>query len=114
SSRPFAFTLVSSDVRDGIATLTINRPDALNALNETVVEQLHAAFEMAACNPDVRGIVIAGSGKAFLAGADVRFFVKNIEAGAVQRILEFSNAARDLLNAFQRSAKPVIARVHGL
>jgi len=89
-------------------------PDALNALNETVVEQLRSAFDEAEGRRDVRGIVIAGSGKAFLAGADVRFFVKNIEAGSLDRILEFSTAARDLLYRFQTSVKPVIARVHGL
>ena len=114
ANRAFSFLLVNSDVRDGIATLTINRPDALNALNETVVEQLRSAFDEAEGRRDVRGIVIAGSGKAFLAGADVRFFVKNIEAGSLDRILQFSTAARDLLYRFQTSVKPVIARVHGL
>ena len=68
-------------VADGVATLTINRPDAMNALNEEVVEQLHDAFRQAAADPAVRGIVIAGAGKAFIAGADIRFFVRNIDAG---------------------------------
>ncbi len=48
---PFRFTLVESDVADGVATLTINRPDAINALNEDVVAQLEEAFHAAAANP---------------------------------------------------------------
>ena len=63
-------------------TLTINRPDAMNALNEEVVAQLEAGFAALASDPAVKGIVIAGSGKAFVAGADIRFFVRNIESGA--------------------------------
>jgi enoyl-CoA hydratase / 3-hydroxyacyl-CoA dehydrogenase len=114
SGQPFAFTLVRRDDRDGIATLTIDRPDAMNALNEAVMAQLAAAFRAAAADPAVRGIVLAGSGKAFVAGADIRFFVKNIEAKNIAKIYEFTKAGQDLLLALQRCRKPVIARVHGL
>ena len=111
---PFAFTLVRRDDRDGIATLTIDRPDALNALNEAVMAQLGAAFRAAAADPGVTGIVLAGSGKAFIAGADIRFFVKNIEAKNILKIAEFTRAGQELLLEFQRCRKPVVARVHGL
>jgi enoyl-CoA hydratase/3-hydroxyacyl-CoA dehydrogenase len=111
---PFPFRVVRSEVRDGVATLTINRPDAMNALNEAVVSQLHEAFRAAAADPQVRGIIIAGAGKAFVAGADIRFFVRNIDAGNVDRIQEFSEAGHALLNDIDASEKPVIARIHGL
>jgi enoyl-CoA hydratase/3-hydroxyacyl-CoA dehydrogenase len=114
SGGPFMFTLVRRDDDDGIATLTIDRPDALNALNEAVMAQLAAAFRAAAADPAVRGIVIAGSGKAFVAGADIRFFVKNIEAKNIPKIYEFTKAGQELLLEFQRCRKPVVARVHGM
>jgi enoyl-CoA hydratase/3-hydroxyacyl-CoA dehydrogenase len=113
SRRPFEFALVKTEMRDGIATLTINRPDAMNALNEALVAQLHGAFQSAASNPNVRGIVIAGAGKAFVAGADIRFFVKNIDSGDLERIVHFTQAGHDLLAEIDACKKPVIARLHG-
>jgi enoyl-CoA hydratase/3-hydroxyacyl-CoA dehydrogenase len=113
-NRSFAFQLVRSEVSDGVATLTINRPDAMNALNEAVVGQLHAAFKEAAADPAVCGIVIAGAGKAFIAGADIRFFVRNIDSGDLDRIVNFTRAGHDLLHDIDSCPKPVVARMHGL
>ena len=92
--KPFGFTLIRSETADGVATLTINRPDAMNALNEAVVSQLEEAFQKAADDPLVKGIVIAGSGKAFVAGADIRFFVRHIEAGTIDAIARFTKRAQ--------------------
>lgn len=114
ANTPFTFELVKSETKDGVATLTVNRPDAMNALNETVVAQLHAAFTAAAADPKVRGIVIAGSGKAFIAGADIRFFVRNIESGDLKRIVDFTKAGHALLHDVDACSKPVIARLHGV
>jgi len=114
SGKPFPFTLVRRADKDGIATLRIDRPDAMNALNEAVMAQLTSAFRAAAADPTVKGIVIAGSGKAFVAGADIRFFVKNMEAKTISRIAAFTRGGQDLLLEIQRSGKPVVARVHGL
>jgi len=114
AGQPFRFTVVRSEIDDGVATLTINRPDAMNALNEDVVAQLEDAFQGAAGNPAVKGIIIAGSGKAFLAGADIRFFVRHIEAGAVDPIARFTERGQALLRAFETCPKPVVARLHGL
>jgi enoyl-CoA hydratase/3-hydroxyacyl-CoA dehydrogenase len=114
SGKPFAFTLVRRDDRAGVATLTIDRPDALNALNEAVMGQLSAAFRAAAADPSIGAIVLAGSGKAFVAGADIRFFVKHIEAKNIAKIAEFTRAGQELLLDIQRCRKPVVARVHGL
>jgi enoyl-CoA hydratase/3-hydroxyacyl-CoA dehydrogenase len=111
---PFRFSLVRSDTADGIATITINRPDALNALNEDVVDQLEKAFDTAASDSGVTGIVIAGAGKAFVAGADIRFFVRNIEAGNLDRIAAFTERGQALLRRIETCATPVVARVHGL
>ncbi len=114
ANAPFPFELVRSETQDGVATLTINRPDAMNALNETVVAQLHAAFKKAAADPKVKGIVIAGAGKAFIAGADIRFFVRNMESGDLKRIVDFTKAGHALLHDIDTCKKTVVARIHGL
>jgi enoyl-CoA hydratase/3-hydroxyacyl-CoA dehydrogenase len=114
SGRPFHFTFVRSETSAGIATLTINRPDAMNAINESVIAQLESAFAAAVADPAVTGIVIAGSGKAFIAGADIRFFVRHIEAGTIATIADFTKRAQALLRSIETCSKPVVARVHGL
>jgi enoyl-CoA hydratase/3-hydroxyacyl-CoA dehydrogenase len=114
SSQPFRLSVVNRTIAGGIATLTINRPDAMNALREQVMEQLAELFELSADDPAINGIVLAGTGKAFVAGADIRFFVKNIEAKNIPRIVAFTKAGQDLLLAIERCRKPVVARVHGV
>ena len=111
---PFRFEVVRAAVAEGIATIAINRPDAMNALNEDVVEQFDRAFDRVAADPSIAGIVIAGTGKAFVAGADIRFFVRNIEAGDIDRIATFTERGQALLRKIETCAKPVVARVHGL
>ena len=68
-------SLVLKSLEDGILTLTVNRPDALNALNRQVIDALAAAIEAAQDQDDVRVLVLTGSGaKAFVAGADIKEF----------------------------------------
>lgn len=110
----FALRVVSSDVADGIATIRINRPDVMNALNERVLDGLRDAFQWAAADPHVRGIVLGGSGKAFVAGADIRFFIRHIESGDLDRIARFTREWQALLRSFETCRKPVVARVQGL
>lgn len=114
ANAPFPLSVVKSETKDGVATLTIDRPDTMNALNEAVVAQLHAAFKKAAADAKVKGIVIAGSGKAFIAGADIRFFVRNMDSGDLARIVAFTQAGHALLHDIDTCAKPVVARLHGL
>lgn len=113
-NEPFTFEVVTLSVDDGIATVTIRRPDAMNALNEEVVRQLELQFTEAERRDDVRTIVLDGSGKAFVAGADIRYFVKNIKANRLDRIQKFTRAGQDLLKRIDRSKKQIIAKVDGL
>jgi enoyl-CoA hydratase / 3-hydroxyacyl-CoA dehydrogenase len=111
---PFRFKLVETAVEDRIATLTINRPDKLNALNEEVVAQLAAAFDAQAASPAVDGIVITGKGKAFVAGADVPWFVNRLDAKRFDDIATFTRRGHELLRKFSKTPKVVIAKVDGL
>jgi enoyl-CoA hydratase/carnithine racemase len=106
-------SLVELKVDEGVATITINRPSANNSLNPAVVHQLACAFEQAAADERVTGIVLAGAGKAFVIGADIDFFVRNIESGDIERIVKFTEQGHRLLDLIEKCAKPVVARVHG-
>ncbi len=114
ANEPFPLEYVRSRTEDGVSTITVNRPDAMNALNETVGLQLEAAFTRAARNGDTRGIVIAGAGKSFIAGADIRFFIRNIERSDLALTEKFTADLQALLLAIQDCPKPVVARIHGL
>jgi enoyl-CoA hydratase/3-hydroxyacyl-CoA dehydrogenase len=114
SATPFPYLFVRKDIQDGIATLTVNRPDTLNAINEEVVRQLHAAFTEVIANPSVRGIVLAGSGKAFIAGADIQVFIRNIEQRQIDKTVAFTRRGQELLHLIETSPKPIVARLHGL
>jgi len=98
------------EIRDGIAFLTINRPDKLNALNDTVVAELHDAARALKSNSDVRGVILTGSGpKAFVAGADIGDLAK-------QGVLDGRNRAlsgQAMLRDFETMGKPVLAAVNG-
>jgi enoyl-CoA hydratase/3-hydroxyacyl-CoA dehydrogenase len=110
----WTFSYVDSSVSQGVATLTINRPEAMNALNVTVVNQLTAAVERANADPEVHTIVLDGAGKAFVAGADVKFFVDKIRAEAIPDIYDFTAEGHDLLNMLEQSPKTTVALTTGL
>ena len=111
---PFAFKFVDLDIRDDIAWITINRPDAMNALNEAVVDQLIHCFSIAENHSDVQAVVFKGSGKAFVAGADIQFFVDNIKADTIQNIERFTRKGHELFLSIENSNKKTIALLDGL
>ncbi|MEZ5066640.1 MAG: 3-hydroxyacyl-CoA dehydrogenase NAD-binding domain-containing protein [bacterium] len=111
---PFVFQLVTLTRENGVAEILLNRPDALNALNESVVDQLARAFDTADADPSVRTIVLRGAGKAFVAGADIKYFVKNIEADRIDAIRRFTEGGQALFRRIDESDKLVICRLDGL
>jgi enoyl-CoA hydratase/3-hydroxyacyl-CoA dehydrogenase len=112
--KPWTFRLVDLEARGPIATISINRPEAMNALNEEVVRQLNEVFTEAEANQDVKTIVFTGKGKTFVAGADIGFFVKNIEAKTLDRTVEFTRRGQALLNRIDKSRKHTIALIDGV
>ena len=86
----------------------------MNALNEAVVTQLAARFAAAKQDPAVKAIVFQGAGKAFVAGADIRYFVGKIKAGQIADIVAFTRKGHELLLAIENSPKPTIALLDGL
>ena len=112
--QPFDFNFVDLEVKDSIAYITLNRPEAMNALNKTVVNQLDQRFSEAENNPDVRTIVFQGAGKAFVAGADIRYFVKKIKENKIADIVEFTRKGHELFLRIENSEKLTIALLDGL
>lgn len=102
-------TLLSAD--DGaVRTLTINRPDKLNALNREVIAELTVAFAQAAQDDAVRVVLLTGAGpKAFVAGADIG---EMAGLGPVE-LRDFSRRGQALMRSIERLGKPVIAVLNG-
>lgn len=96
---------------EGIATIYINRPEKLNALNKATIQELHDTLQLVENNPEVRVIVITGSGdKAFVAGADISEFANfSAEEGAQLA----SEGQRILFNFVENLKTPVIAAING-
>jgi enoyl-CoA hydratase/3-hydroxyacyl-CoA dehydrogenase len=86
----------------------------MNALNETVVDQLTERFSEAEQNPDVKAIVFQGAGKAFVAGADIRYFIEKIKAGKITDIVAFTRNGHRLFKRIEDSNKLTIALLDGL
>ncbi len=96
------------------AVIEFNRPDSMNALNEEVMEQLSDVFIRAESSADVEKIIFFGKGKAFIAGADIKFFIDNIDSGKIDSIYEFTDFGQKVLSRISGSKKTTIAYVDGL
>ena len=105
------FENILSTSNQGVATITINRPSKLNALNKATIEELHQAFKAADQDKDIKVIVVTGSGeKAFVAGADISEFANfDVENGG-----KLAAKGQEILFDFvQNLNTPVIAAVNG-
>ena len=99
-------------VRDGVATVTLNRPEIHNAFDEALIEALTAAFVSLDDNADVRAVVLAGAGKSFCAGADLNWMKRMAAFGAEENLAD-AHALAAMLRSLYALAKPTIARVTG-
>lgn len=100
---------VKVDTKDGVALVTIHRPDKRNALDALMHEQLLRAFEALRLDAAVRVVVLTGAGKAFVSGADVKEFVDRSPVAVLERLRRMPSAI-DAADAFP---KPLIAMING-
>lgn len=105
-----AFSNLLVEDRGAVRTVTLNRPDKLNALDRTTLVELHAAFEAAGDDPDVHVVVLTGAGpKAFVAGADIA----QMGGLSVVEARDFSRLGQRLMSRIEQLGKPVLAKVNG-
>ncbi|MCL6647587.1 MAG: enoyl-CoA hydratase/isomerase family protein [Chloroflexi bacterium] len=106
------FETILVERRDGIATVTLNRPAALNAINRTMYRELEAAFRALAADPATRVVVLTGAGeRAFAAGADISEFAA---LQTEEDVLAYEEQVEAMLSALEQLGKPVIARIRGV
>ncbi|MFO0567222.1 MAG: enoyl-CoA hydratase family protein [Polyangiaceae bacterium] len=105
--------LYERDPETQVATLTLNRPDRLNALTFEVYTELGATFRALDTEPDVRAIVITGAGKGFCSGGDVEDIIGQLFARDQQGLLEFTRLTGALVVAMRRCRRPIVAALNG-
>lgn len=105
-----SFEHLRFEVDDGVAIITIDRQEALNALNQEVLFELGTAFELAGGHADVRALVITGAGRAFVAGADIGALQALGDAFAAR---ELALLGQDVTNGLAALPFPTVAAING-
>jgi enoyl-CoA hydratase/carnithine racemase len=112
---------VGIEIAGGVAEVTLNRPDKLNALDPAMFEAIIAAGESLSRTAGLRAVVLAGAGKGFCAGLDKGTFASMLAGGAGLALGDLTKRTHGIANAFQQAAYvwrtvpvPVIAAIHGV
>ena len=106
--------MIQKETNDHITTITLNRPEKLNAFSGTMREDLLAALRAAEGDADCRVVVITGAGRAFCAGGDVEYMSGLQKEGNVEAFRKLLDAGRDVVTTIAELPKPVIASVNGI
>src|SRR6266850_2157185 len=109
--KPKSFLYEQTDT--GIGTITLNRPERLNALTFEVYRELTDTFASLRDDKDVRVVVITGSGRAFCSGGDVHDIIGELFKKDMAGLLEFTRLTCDLIRSIRSLPKPVIASLNG-
>jgi enoyl-CoA hydratase len=103
------YSLLELSVVDRVATITVNRPDKLNALNAATIGELGDVIDEVKQRDDIAGAILTGAGRAFVAGADISELAAQTPMQAKQRALR----GQQIFRKFETSPKPVVAAVNG-
>jgi enoyl-CoA hydratase len=104
-----SYETLTLDVSDRIATITVNRPDKLNALNARTVDDLDAAIDEVSARGDVGGVILTGAGRAFVAGADIA----ELQGLGALSAKALARRGQEVFGRLESSPKPTIAAVNG-
>jgi enoyl-CoA hydratase/carnithine racemase len=105
--------LYSHSPESGVATITLNRPERLNALTFEVYGELGRTFRVLDTEPGVRAVVITGAGRGFCSGGDVEDIIGQLFGRDQQGLLEFTRLTGELVVAMRRCRRPVVAALNG-
>jgi 2-(1,2-epoxy-1,2-dihydrophenyl)acetyl-CoA isomerase len=106
--------VLASEQDGAVLTLTISRPEALNALNREVARALTLAFEKAGRNPEVGAVILTGAGRAFCSGADLKEVMARADAGEPDLGEDLRTNYAPMIRAIRACPKPVIASINGV
>jgi len=109
SGQPWTLRDVKLEVKDHIATITMSRPEAMNALNGKVLRELKEVIAQVRDDPDARVVIITGEGPAFVAGADIRAMMTKSQI----ELRKFTQFGQGVMSDIERLEKPVIAAING-
>src|SRR5256714_1982643 len=101
------------DQNDGIATITLNRPERLNAITFEVYHELTDFFAKLRDQKDVRVVVITGAGRAFCSGGDVRDIIGELQGSDAEGLMDFTRLTCELIHNMRALPKPIIASING-
>lgn len=104
-----SYDFLTFEVAERVATITVNRPDKLNALNDATIAELGVAIDEARIRQDVGGVILTGAGRAFVAGADISELQSQSPGVAKGR----SRAGQEIFRRFETCPKPTLAAVNG-
>jgi methylglutaconyl-CoA hydratase len=104
--------MLKVEKRDGIARVTLDRPELRNAFDDALIKLLHEAFLSLGEDKSVRAVILAGNGPAFCAGADLNWMKRMAKYGYDENLAD-AKALAQMLATLDRMPKPTIARVHG-
>src|SRR5499426_1089540 len=108
---PKSFALA---LTDGVATITLDRPDRLNALTFEVYRELAETFEDLDRHADIRAVVITGRGKGFCSGGDQDYIIKRLLGRDTPALLDFTRATGRLIEAMRRCRRPIVGAINGV
>jgi len=108
--RSFRYEL---DLASGVATITLDRPDRLNALTFEVYDELRDTFRQLDTEPGVRAIVLTGSGRAFCSGGDVEDIIGALFQREYRGLLDFTRTTGELILAMIRCRRPIVGALNG-
>lgn len=103
------FQFLETERRGAVGIVRFMRPDQLNAMNRAFMDEIIAAFQQMNQDPEVRVVVVTGSGRAFMAGADIKEYAAQTD----EQFLSFQQRGMELYHQAERSDKPYIAMVNG-
>ena len=110
--KPKSF-LYTVDQASAVATITLNRPERLNALTFEVYTELRDTFRALDTEPSVRAVIITGSGRAFCAGGDVEDIIGALFSRDAEGLLAFTRLTGDLILSIRQCRRPVVAALNG-
>jgi enoyl-CoA hydratase len=106
---------VLHESRNGVALLTLNRPDKLNALNYPMIDALMSALDRIERDSETRAVILTGAGdRAFSAGADIPGFAPSVAAGVDVALRDFVRRGQTLTSRIETFIKPIVAAVNGI